>query len=456
MTLESEENRHETAQHEAIFPREFHIWDLPQNRIYARLDDEYRRAISTRLLQRFGSVALSELFDADPKTMRGWVIGNTGRMRKERTGYVRLDALLRLANMAEDGFSAEEIERHVVALKGYRCSLPASGVRLPFIEGSSMIRILMHFIGDGAAYPIVGSNKASSYTNKNASLRQGFISCLKDIFGDVSGCVSEKTFDENRAHVSVPKWIPYLFAHFYPDASFGQLKSKLPNVIFSLPRELRIEAIRTLADDDGSVQELCIRFVSGSPALLEDMRRLLLQLVREDAALSGSQKGALANSISPVRNQRNWYRLDLGSHALGWYSRTVGFSHPDKARELEFRIKAAELTKHSDALARDFLIFSDLLSRPMTAQEIAFANLIREEYVHESLGFHLAHGRVIRSGKSLRRKKAAAQWSLTQDGRNWFPILSLVNRNRSKDFMRNTLPKRDYMRYRWLRHDLSL
>ncbi len=376
-------------------------------------------------------------------------------MDKKRTGYIRLDVLFRLGEMAEEGFSPEEIETHVTALKGYGCSLPAYGMRLPFVESSSMIRLLMHFIGDGFIYPIVGSTKVSTYTNQSARLRKGFISCLREIFGDVSSCIRENVSDQNRPHVRVPKWIPYLLVHFYPDALFGQLRSKLPRIIFSLPRELKIEAVRTLADDDGSVQELCTRFVSGSHALLEDTRRLILQLAQEDNELSGPQKDVLANSVSPIRKQRNWYRLDLGFHAFGWYGRTIGFSHPDKARELEFRIKAAELTRHLDALARDFLIFSDLSNGQRTAQEIAFAHFIREEYIHESLSYHLAHGRVIKCGKSLRRKKAAAQWSLTQDGRNWFQTLSLVNRNRRKDFMRKTLPERDYMRYRWLRHELS-
>jgi hypothetical protein len=59
---------------------------------------------------------------------------------------------------------------------------------------------------------------------------------------------------------------------------FGQLRSKLPSIIFSLPDDPKAEAVRTLADDDGCVQELCIRFVSGSSALLEDARRLVTLL----------------------------------------------------------------------------------------------------------------------------------------------------------------------------------
>lgn len=407
------------------------------------------------MIERFGETTLAKLTHVHPRTLRQWATTDSDLSSKPRSGYIRLDVLFVLAKLLTDeGFSRQEIERHVVALKGYGSSLPAYGMRFPFVESPSMIRILMHFMGDGFIHPIVGVAKSSCYSNQNARLRDGFVSNLKEIFGDVSTCTKEKLSDRDRLHVSVPKWIAYLLAYFYPDARFGQLRSKLPNIIFSLPRELKVEAVRTLADDDGSVQELCIRFVSGSPALLEDTRRLILDLVRKDDTLSESEKAVLASSISLVRNQKNWYRLDLGFRGFEWYRRTISFSHPEKTRELEFRIKAAQRTKRLDALARDFLVFRELLSGQRTAQEIALGHLIREEYVHESLGYHSAQGRVLKCGKLLRRKKAAARWSLTEDGRKWLQILSLVNRNRTKDFLRKTLPERDYMRYRWLRHEM--
>jgi hypothetical protein len=452
--FESEENQPQT-QTLSHFPRKFHLWDLPRNRIFARLDDDFRRELTIPLIERFGEAALSELIDMGLRTLREFAIEDSSLLGEKRTGYIQLDVLFRLAEMAERRVSLREIETHVTALKGYGCSLPAFGMRLPFIENRSMIRLLMHFIGDGFICSIVGSTKVSTYTNRNARLREGFMDCLNEIFGDVSSCVRERVSDQKRSHVRVPKWMPYLLVNFYPDAIFGQLQAKLPSIIFSLPRELKIEAIRTLADDDGSVQELCIRFVSGSSALLDGVRKLILQLIQDDKEISGSRKDVLANSVSPVRKQRNWYRLDLGFQALRWYNRTIGFSHPEKARELDFRIKAAQLTRHSDALARDFQIFSDLSNARRTAQEIAFAHLIREEYVHESLNYHSAHGRVIKCGQSFRRKKAAAQWRLTREGRSWFQTLCSVNRNRTREFMRKTLTQRDFMRYRWLKHESS-
>jgi len=433
------------------YPREFHLWDLPQKQIFGRLDDDYRRVLISSLVERLGIVTLSELLNVDPVTVREWTVDSSDQLAGQRSGYLRLDVLFRVAHIAGNGFSANEIEGHVTALKGYRRSLPAYDIRFPFVESSSMIRLLMHFIGDGSLYPTVGSTKPSAYTNKNAILRKGFISCLKEIFGDVSTCVRERTSDLDRAHVSVPKWISYVVAHFYPDALFGQLQARLPIAIFSLPRKLQTEAIRTLADDDGSVQELCIRFVSGSRTLLEDTRRLMLQIVQEDPELSRSEKDTLGNALSSVRQQRNWYRLDVGFRAFKWYRRTIGFSHPDKKRELDFRIRAAQRSRLLDTLTHDFLILSELLSGQRTAQDIAIANFIREEYVHAALRYHSARGRVVKCGKSLKRKKAAWRWALTDCGRKWVHTLSVANKRRSKDFMREALPHRDYMRYRWLK-----
>lgn len=166
----------------------------------------------------------------------------------------------------------------MIAIKGYGCSLPAYGTPLPIREGVFTIRLLMHFIGDGFIYPVVGSTKVSAYNNQNAHLRKQFISCLTAVFGDVSLCAREDLSSRTRARVWVPKWVAYALAHWYPDARFGQSRTRLPKIMFSLPRELRIEAVHTLADDDGCVQQLCIRFVSGSYSLLEDTRRLILQI----------------------------------------------------------------------------------------------------------------------------------------------------------------------------------
>jgi hypothetical protein len=65
-------------------------------------------------------------------------------------------------------------------------------------------------------------------------------------------------------------------------------------------------------------------------------------------------------------------------------------------------------------------------------------------------------GRVNRFGKLLSRKKAAAQWALTEEGRAWIQTLDLVNLVRSKTLMRKVLPKGDYMRYRWLKPSTQL
>jgi len=421
--------------------------------LFALLDSDYRKALLWSLLKRFGEARLANLIHVGTLTLRSWALGGASDHSVGTRGrYIRVDTLLELSKMARDRrFSPQAIEKHVIAIKGYGCSLPACGTRLPIREGPSMIRVLMHFVGDGAIYPLVGSTKVSGYSNQNTHLRKQFVSYLSALFGDVSLCAREDLSSQERAHVKVSKWIAYLLVHFYPDARFGQSRSRLPVILFSLPRELKIEAIRTLADDDGSVQELCVRFVSGSRILLEDTRRLILQLIHEDDELSELQKRTLERSLSPVRKQRSWYRLDLGFHMFEWYRRNIGFSHPEKAQEIEFRLKAASRTRELDALTRDYLVFCELARGRKTALEIARAHYIREEYVHESLHYHSSLGRARRFGKLLSRKKAAAQWVLTEEGRIWIQTLDLVNGARTKSLMRKVLPKRDYMRYRWLK-----
>lgn len=228
-------------------PRELHLWDLPRKRIFALLDTDYRRALVKPRVDRFGEAKLAKLIDVRPDTLRSWTVRDaTEYSAKTRRRYIRLDALFRLGKISGcERFSRENIERHVIAIKGYGCSLPAYGTRFPIHEGPSLIRLLMHFIGDGFICPVVGSNKVSAYSNNSSQLRKQFITCLNALFGDISWCVREDLSSQTRPHVKVARWIALVLAHFYPDVQFGQLSSRLPQVLFSLPRELKTEAIRT-------------------------------------------------------------------------------------------------------------------------------------------------------------------------------------------------------------------
>lgn len=105
---------------------------------------------------------------------------------------------------------------------------------------------------------------------------------------------------------------------------------------------------------------------------------------------------------------------------------------------------------------RDYLVLSELAKGHRTALELGMAHYIREEYVRESLLYHSSLGRVTRFGKLLRRKKAAALRGLTEDGRTLLPTLQVLNTSRRRDLMRKLLPKRDYMRYRWLKRSVEL
>jgi hypothetical protein len=122
---------------------------------------------------------------------------------------------------------------------------------------------------------------------------------------------------------------------------------------------LRIEALRAFADDEGSVQETCIRFVSGSRRLLEDFRKLIIDLVKEDRALSLVEKNDLLHAISDVKGQERWFRLSLGVPFFKWFYENVGFTHPEKEKELEFEIRTRKERKKLSKAEKERLILSD-------------------------------------------------------------------------------------------------
>lgn len=166
MCYESNDNQRRPSEVPDHTPREFHLWNLPPRHLFALLDSEYRKALLTSLLERFGETRLANLIRVSTLTLRSWAVAGTLDRLGTRGRYIRLDTLLELSKMIRDrGFSPQEMEKHVMGIKGYGCSLPAYGIRLPVREGPSMIRLLMHFMGDGSIYPLVGSTKPSAYNN---------------------------------------------------------------------------------------------------------------------------------------------------------------------------------------------------------------------------------------------------------------------------------------------------
>jgi hypothetical protein len=159
-----------------------------------------------------------------------------------------------------------------------------------------LVRLVVHLIGDGYVPKLQGAARTPAYTNGNEFLRAQFLELLGNVFGDVSEC-SRSYVDKSgnsRSYIAFSKWVGYVIRHWYPDAEFDELSGRLPEAFFGLPVASKAEVVRAFGDDDGHVGAHSIRFTSDGLTILEQVRRLIVQLM-ESTLPAEEYKGLLGS-----------------------------------------------------------------------------------------------------------------------------------------------------------------
>jgi hypothetical protein len=363
--------------------RTFSIDDLPDSLVYVNISTELTNRIFSNLLKQFSLEFISEHLDVWPGTVYGWA---SHRGRYENPPFIRLDFLKRLLDMlskeCDIRILLSDIQRHVVAIKGYGRGGILQKPNLPFQEDKSLIRLILHLIGDGYLPKQVGSARTPSYTNGNKFLRNQFEQILSNVFGDVSEC-SRSYVDESgksRSYIAFAKWIGYVIRHWYPDAEFDELAGCLPSDFFQLSFDLKVEMVRTFGDDDGHVGAHGIRFTSGGATILEQIRGLIVELM--EATLLSEEFRDLLRSVGAVKPFRSWFIFDVYRPVFGWYAKHVGFSHPERAERLAFQLECDRVwvARGLDGFDVDFLTLIALRERGSVG-EVARRFMVREDFL---------------------------------------------------------------------------
>ncbi len=357
---------------------EFHISEFPHDLVYAQVTPDFL----SRLLN-----ALLEFYPAD--TIVGIVNLPRYKISKGITDvpFLPLSTLdYAVSLLLEKGVSwvsPNEIEKHIVALKGYGRSGVLHSPNLPILENKHLVRLVVHLIGDGYLPKEYKTPRAPNYTNGNSFLREQFLDTLSSVFGDVSNCsrLYIDSSEKARSYVAFTQWIGYTLRHWYPDARFDHVEGSLPERFLQLPLELKAEMVRTFGDDDGHVGAHSIRFTSGGSTILEQVRSLVLELM--GATLSAEEFGELVGSVGEVRAFRSWFILDVFRPLFGWYSEHVGFSHPERAERLGFQLACdvAHQERGLDGFDFDFLVLVGL-GEPGSVGDLARRYTLREDFLY--------------------------------------------------------------------------
>ncbi|MFQ5818605.1 MAG: hypothetical protein ACE5I5_01265 [Candidatus Heimdallarchaeota archaeon] len=384
----------------------FHIWDFPSDSVFVGLESQ----LIDEIIHNLKDIEFElNLWDVEEQ----FFIHNN-----VPCDFIRVRELIRVSKLLEqNGFSEyilSNLETKIMGLKVYGSwSKILWNPVLPINEDKALIRVVMHFIGDGYLDVSLGSPKSPSYSNSSSFLRFQFIDCLRKVFGDVTDCVRENISKKDK-QIVLSKLLGYLIQSFYPDAKFSQQEGNIPKRFFGLPFDLRVEAIRTFGDDDGSVGPFGIRFTTGCQQVLLQLKDLIVGLVKDDWSLTEEEKLTVLASIGTVKQQRNWYYLNLGVVGMRWYHNRIGFSHPERKAELEFQLTSREQATKYDTFDVDIAVLTGFRNQ-MTIREVAEHRMIKEETILKSMRYYRKRRWVEKLGK----RKHATIWRITPEGESW-------------------------------------
>ncbi|MBI5812813.1 MAG: ribonucleoside-diphosphate reductase [Meiothermus silvanus] len=235
-----------------------------------------------------------------------------------------------------------QIVRERVAVAGGRGSHGRSDVReqyanMPTQWSENLGLVLGWLVGDGY---LRQDGVGFFFNNREFAQAQAVVDSLRDWFGQ--GTLQATT--SNTQHLHFNK----LPAEFFAALGVKAVKAtekRVPESLFTAPREAVVGFLRGLFSTDGTVerndakQSCTVRLASSSLGLLEDVQLLLLNFGifgrihhRRAAGLKALPDGRGGLREYPVADQ---YELIIGAESRDRFAEVIGFALPEKQAKLE-------------------------------------------------------------------------------------------------------------------------
>lgn len=345
--------------------RVFHINQFPTDRIFIYLDNNFHQKLFARI-KRYKFKEFNRLFFCD-KLNRF-----TFKLWRSRKHFIPLWFIVKLSEKFPE-FSIQEFENNVTAYKGPSTSAIIKEPNLPLIEDFRLLKIVAHFLGDGSIGGGFGSKlpkgaQHSEYRNFNYGLLDSFQKDLS-VFGDVP-----TTKNYNHGSVIIPNVIGYVLKHIY-SINFDTFNSRIPEVLFSLPRELVASFLRAFGDDEGHVYDSSIDYYSNNKKLLMDILTLVNNIFPE------IKTSTIKLNTKAGKNIKYYFTIYSDSQEL--YLNLIGFDHKQKEEDLIFNIRRKKNISYNKNPKQKIL---DLLKKNnLTAKQISRLLIIRHSTVLEYL-----------------------------------------------------------------------
>lgn len=335
-------------------PREFHLFDLPERRIYVMLKDEFRKSIFKKAAEKFGSERKLAFYLSLSQQHLNSIIHARIPSHRTKKQSIPLWLLKNISSITETG--VEEIEKNIVYIKGLVSSSPLYHPKLPLIESKELASLIGNLLGDGYAGK---KRNPASYFNREKILVKLFRKKLIKVFGNV-----KVRYAENDNMICFPRFISEIIKHIYK-VSFDTFDSRIPNIFYS-SKELSASLITSFADDEAWVDDRRIEFYSANLNLINDLKKLMKLhfscIKLNDIRTKKAKKG---NRIDYS------YGLCVLSDGLKYFQKEIGFNHSKKIKKLDFAINLQKLQNKRKGEGYTQNRILNFLQIPMTQEEIS-------------------------------------------------------------------------------------
>ena len=285
-------------------PKEFHIWDFPDN-VYIDINQSYKRKLYQKLEEQYKNMkSISEALNYYPSSIREFFI------KDKKKKFLPNNILKTLIKLFPD--MKDTLESNI---KGYRGTngYVIKNPKLPLIESPELYNVVMHLLGDGSF---------EYYSNTCKELRQEFRKNLR-VFGNFK--TIERLLHTRVYIIKFPRIISHILEHIFNIDIVRP--NRLPKILFDAPLDCRISAIRTIFDDEESVsirskyKRYSLSITSSSENFMNNIKSLLdsIQII--------------SGKIIKYKSKRfSSYQMNVLSTSHKRFLNTIGFTHPKKTK----------------------------------------------------------------------------------------------------------------------------
>lgn len=384
-----------------IVQKEVHIWDLPINQVYIKLNNKFAESFFISAHDKFGSWRiLGESIGikrGDSTIAINW---------KNNDVCYPLIRVFQIASILK--IQREVIEENLIEIKaktflqkrGGSSGKPIINPKFPVVITPELCEILGHISGDGTisrTQPKRGINL--KYINSETKLINEFKCLINQVFGSIEPAILTRKDPEHYRRPNYVLGYPTIVSLIILTIWDYKTKDRMmfPEFIHELDEKCKCSFLRALFDDEGCVPGNRKKIQIGMKPIanIMDIKKLLDSL------------GIYVKRIEKYRLNR----LTLAkSDSIITFYKKIGFKHPKKKSKLEKIIKQGWRFKTNyNHEIRNWILNKinngEILTREIIAKRFNITKSATGHYLKELKTKGLLKIRIVPVGKFIRYKE---------------------------------------------------